>query len=118
MYSRQSSPRQHTSAWQIPRNYSGNAFSSSDGEIFDSSPQAEKSPEQQEAASHTEPSAAASARVETERKGNLFGLSRQGGGIGIEELLILGLVLLISGSDEGEGNNDLAFLLLLLLFIQ
>ena len=51
------------------------------------------------------------------KRNSLFGLSRKGG-IGFEELLILGLVLLISQSDEGENNNDLAFLLLLLLFIQ
>ena len=38
-----------------------------------------------------------------------------GGGIGLEELLILGLVFLISQNYE---KDDLAFLLLMLLFIR
>ena len=116
MYSRQNAPRGQSAPWQIPRNYSGNAFShpepdenSSDLEATETSDEGKKSE-----------NAAAPASVDCNsesKKAGLFGLSRKGG-IGFEELLILGLVLLVSQSDEGEGNNDLAFLLLLLLFIQ
>ena len=116
MYSRQNAPRGQSAPWQIPKNYSGNAFSSASSES--------DIPTEEEASEQSNETVAASAAPSSQgsdredKKSGLFGLSRKGGGIGIEELLILGLVLLISQSDEGEGNNDLAFLLLLLLFIQ
>lgn len=115
MYSRQNSTGRSTAPWQIPKNYSGNAFPpqqpSEECDDESSFQKDEDSPPE---------SATVSASVcgESEKKSGIFGLSRKSGGIGIEELLILGLVLLISQSEEGEGNNDLAFLLLLLLFIQ
>ena len=117
MYSRQNIPRQQSAPWQIPKNYSGNAFSQ---------PQPQRSAEQEEEEAYAEKNEDTQTLSsppfptdckESDKKSGLFGLSRKGGGIGFEELLILGLVLLISQSDESEGNNDLAFLLLLLLFI-
>ena len=111
MYSRQSIPRRES--WQIPKNYSGSTFSQ---------PPSDDPEQETDRESTTEPCASDPVHACTDRseskKGLPFGLSHKSGGIGFEELLILGLVLLISQSDEGEGNNDLAFLLLLLLFIQ
>ena len=111
MYSRQSTPRQQP--WQIPKNYSGSAFS----QLPSDNPEQEPDRERPTDPCASDPVHACTDRSES-KKGLPFGPSHKSGGIGFEELLILGLVLLISQSDESEGNNDLAFLLLLLLFIQ
>ena len=115
MYSRQNRP---SGNWQVPKNYSGNVFSPSQGDdIFANTDESISQDQDVHDDSGSSPASAVSFEPK-EKKSGLFGLSRKGGGIGFEELLILGLVLLISQSDEGESNNDLAFLLLLLLFIQ
>ena len=115
MYSRQNAAGRTSTPWQIPKNYSGNAFSPPPDPSVDTV----EAETVEETRNNTTPSSSdAPVFGEIEQKHSPFGLSRKGGGIGLEELLILGLALLISQSDEGDGNNDLAFLLLLLLFIQ
>ena len=110
MYSRQSAPRQQP--WQIPKNYGGSTFSRTVSEQYGQEEHESGSAEQE-----TERPVSADRDRSESNKSTPFSPSRKGG-IGFEELLILGLVLLVSQSDEGKGNNDLAFLLLLLLFIQ
>ena len=103
----------------IPRNYSGNAFAPPQEEIAEvmgveettipadapSPPSAEESsPEQAAPAAKLFPSLGISSRI-----------SRIFGNLGTEELLILGVILLLAGN---EGTDDLLLLLILLLFIR
>ena len=107
----------------IPRNYSGNAFAPPQAppqeEIEEvmgveettipadapSPPSAEESsPEQAAPAAKLFPSLGISSRI-----------SRLFGNLGTEELLILGVILLLAGN---EGIDDLLLLLILLLFIR
>ncbi len=120
MYARQNTDSRTSRGFRIPGNYSGNAFSSETEEIYPAKEdnnstdtieniQAEPSDKsaQNDAMSDTNAVAAGISR--------LFGKSSASGGIGFEELLILGVIFLIS---QNETKDDLAFLLLLLLFIK
>ena len=120
MYSRQTTDGRHSRSLSIPANYSGSAFRGNEADdtnietvpnIYDDVPTAENG----ESAPVSAPVTARTDRREHESAGifRLFGGSS--GGIGFEELLILGLIFLISQNDSGD---DLAFLLLLLLFIK
>lgn len=101
----------------LPPNYSGSAFYN----IPEDTPHAEDPPVVETEAEETEAYIQSSAegipqggKGEVERAG-LFHMLGSSGGIGLEELLILGLVLLISQNDS---KDDLALLLLLLVFIK
>ncbi|MBQ9783805.1 MAG: hypothetical protein IJW44_04745 [Clostridia bacterium] len=133
MYARQPPDGRIPRNMRIPRNYSGNAFRQ-EPEVSPFSPE-----EQQDAPPDTlpEPSQepvpqerSADTPQESPQEdapagklfpspgfklelGRLFGKDRNGG-IGFEDLLILGLIVLVTQSDT---KDDLAFLLLLLLFI-
>ena len=118
MYSRQNADARSSRGLRIPSNYSGNAF-------FTDVEERQAEPEPADARDEPEKSASADEQAVTasaQTKGNavpsgisqLFGKGSSGG-IGFEELLILGLVFLISQNDT---KDDLAFLLLLLLFIR
>ena len=136
MYARQPPDGRIPRNVRIPRNYSGNAFrqepelsplSPEDPQdaVADTLREASLPQETAPQESHADtPSSAASEdspagklfpspgfRLEL---GRLFGRDRAGG-IGFEDLLIIGLILLVTQSDT---RDDLAFLLLLLLFIQ
>ncbi len=108
MYARQMPDGRYRGGVSIPKNYSGNAFRepSMTSEDIDDTPIEEAVKE--------EVQKAAPAIASVPSHSPLQNLMR-GGGIGLEELLILGLVFLISQNDT---KDDLTFLLLMLLFIQ
>ena len=114
MYSRQGDVR-HTNRVNIPANYGGSFFAPS-ADVGLPSP--EEKPEETPAASSESQETltpVGAAPTKEEHPTGLFGLFGKGnGGVGYEELLILGLALLIS---RNEAKDDLAFLLLLLLFV-
>ena len=135
MYARQPSDGRIPRNVRIPRNYSGNAFRQETEEASFSSDLREEpipTPQQLPAPEDSTPQAqgdaipASAPGSDTPAGklfpspgfkldfGRLFGRDRTGD-IGFEELLILGLILLVSQSDT---RDDLTFLLLLLLFIQ
>lgn len=117
MYARQPSDSRNGHGIRIPGNYSGNAFRSyqapsQDTDKEDESPPIQESDIPQNEENQAETVSAEPTTAHPVGNGRLFG---KGGGIGFEELLILGLVLLVSQNDS---RDDLAFLLLMLLFIQ
>ena len=121
MYSRQNSDGRFSRGLRIPGNYSGNAFrteveedprndntGSTDTEsVITESGIADALPPKKDS-----DTAVSDTAVPT---GFSRVWGRSGGGIGLEELLILGLALIVSQNDS---KDDLAFLLLILLFIQ
>lgn len=133
MYARQPPDGRFPRNVRIPRNYSGNAFrqeeemppptvvaeESRETKLPPASPPPSPSEEEVKEAP-AEPSAAASVGKLFPSPGFRLDLGRflnrgRGGGIGFEELLIIGLIFLLS---QSETKDDLVFLLLLLLFIQ
>ena len=110
MYARQ--PPDRRPPFRIPGNYSGNAFSKKE-----ESPPCEETPETVEAPAPTEESPPPSepAAQPTSSLSRLFGHSEQSMGIGTEELLLLGILLILSQSDEG---GDILPFLLILLFLK
>ncbi len=122
MYARQGPQGRFPRNVRIPQNYSGNAFREEEPiAVLEESPPSDPSPSNQDSAE----APLVSADSEPVGKlfpspgfqfslGKLFGKDR-GLGIGTEELLIIGLILLLS---QGDGSDDLILLLLLLLFIQ
>ncbi|MBO5939224.1 MAG: hypothetical protein J6Q82_06985 [Clostridia bacterium] len=109
---------------RVPRNYSGNAFReeappapSEPIEITDAAKTAESIEEAPptELAPTGEESIPAARSGLFSHTGALGGLFRQGGSIGSEELLLLGLILLLS---QNETQDDLLPLLLILLLIR
>ena len=115
MYARQPPDSRSEGGLRLPGNYGGTAFRSEPVEpdpVIEEEPLPSHSNRADDAISPT--AAQASPPEETVSVGShLF--SRGGGGIGFEELLILGLIFLISQNDT---KDDLTLLLLLLLFIQ
>ena len=119
MYSRQNADARSARGLRIPSNYSGNAFFT-EADERQAEPETADARDEPEKRVSIDDEQAVTASAQT--KGNavpsgisqLFGKG-QSGGIGFEELLILGLVFLISQNDT---KDDLAFLLLLLLFIR
>lgn len=109
MYARQ--PPDRRPPFRIPGNYSGNAFSKKE-----EPPPREETPEEVGAPSASEESPPPSepAAQPTSSLSRLFGHSEQSMGIGTEELLLLGLILLTS---RGENRDDLLPILLLLLLL-
>ena len=103
---------------RLPPNYGGSAFyNTSDIPAEDPDTAAiKKEPQAPDTSSDLSADKPALARNnESEKTGLFHKLSNSSGGIGLEELLILGLALLISQNDAGD---DLALLLLLLVFIK
>ena len=127
MYARQPPQGRFPRPIQLPNNYSGNAFST---EPIDSTeplqepdePKAGEEPKeirnQAESDKKEEPSLSTGKLFPSPGfrldLGRLF-RSDRGAGLGMEDLLLIGLILLIS---QGETKDDLLLLLLLLLFIQ
>lgn len=119
MYVRQSADGRRQRGLNIPANYSGSAFSSISEQPEQSEPPANDSSEiadTQNTDAEVKTAALPLPAQGKETEAGLFRLFGSGtGGIGFEELLILGLVFLISQNDV---KDDLAFLLLLLLFVK
>ncbi len=123
MYARQGPQGRFPRNVRVPQNYSGNAFREEEPiAVLEEAPPVNDTPSTQ----NLEESAPASASSEPIGKlfpspgfqfslGKLLGGKDRGLGIDTEELLIIGLILLLS---QGEGSDDLILLLLLLLFIQ
>ena len=116
MYSRQTADSRRSRNLSIPVNYSGNAFREDTAD--DPSETVTESESSCDPKAVAEPSQAVAIVEREHHEGGtgpfrLFGSSS--GGIGLEELLILGLVFLIS---QNDAKDDLSFLLLLLLFIK
>ncbi|MBQ8849698.1 MAG: hypothetical protein IJ011_05140 [Clostridia bacterium] len=122
MYARQTASGRSARGMNIPANYSGNAFASDTDEAIQNAPEYSEhdipSVNEEDTAEVSEPVSAKEIK-ENEKRTESAGLFQffggSSGGIGLEELLILGLVILISQNDT---KDDLAFLLLILLFIR
>ena len=131
MYARQPPDGRFPRPVRVPRNYSGNAFRQEEegpppDPVFEETPTEELPPEPSPMRREGEATPAPEASADT-AVGKLFPspgfrldlgrfLNRgKGGGIGFEELLIIGLIFLVS---QSETRDDLVFLLLLLLFVQ
>ena len=123
MYSRQNADSRTSRGIRIPSNYGGSAFSA---DSVQDTPAADNGvpPQNTDAIEANARSEPVEQNPETDKNADsvvpsglsrLFGKGVSSGGIGFEELLILGLVFLISQNDT---KDDLAFLLLLLLFIR
>ena len=121
MYSRQNRNGQEDIRVELPRDYSGNAFSPfvPIREQTDACPiieqKEDKCPEREERPAESCPPA------ECEKgKDTAFGLTGLkgllGGNIGLEELLLLGVIFLIFTDNELR-DNELIICLLLILFI-
>ncbi len=120
MYNSRPRYQRYTSEISVPENYSGNAFrdepaekeeknESVDNEIADVPKKVEEKSDEE--------LAVMSAPQKKRGRGASFGLDISRlfkGGIGFEELLILGLILLVS---QDDGNDDVVLLLALLLFV-
>ncbi|MBQ9086352.1 MAG: hypothetical protein IJY47_04105 [Clostridia bacterium] len=126
MYARQPPTGKFSRPFQLPSNYSGNAFAAEEVTEVPSVPEEEKEAEEiptsappQQESEPAEKTASPAGKLFSSPGfhldlGRLF-KSDRGGGIGMEELLLIGLIFLIS---QGETKDDLLLLLLLLLFIQ
>ncbi len=123
MYNSRPRVSRFTSEFELPRNYSGNAFREAIAP-----PPAEVEEQKREAVQEEDVASTAAKTVvedvcmQPEKKKGLLGGAGFGfdvgrlfsGGIGYEELLILGLILLVA---QNEGNEDVLILLVLLLFV-
>ncbi len=121
----------YTSEFELPKNYSGNAFAKDSdlrvAPMVDEPEYEEVNDEMENFANEAREEAGAnsiptSVSVGNDRKsvhkptGFGFDLGRLfGGQMGFEELLIIGLILLMA---QNEGNDDVIVLLILLLFIK
>ena len=118
MYARQSADGRGTKGMKVPPNYGGSAFSGITPPPALTQVDSFEEEERKTVAddSRSLPTGNTSAELRECESGGLFRFfGGESGGIGLEELLILGLVLLISQNDV---KDDLAFLLLLLVFIK
>ena len=128
MYARQGPQGRFPRNLHIPQNYSGNAFRKEEKITEDSA----ELPEEEAIAAVVEPAPAEDAQQAPKKDGEIpagrlfpspgfrldlgrFFKGERGFGIGFEELLIIGLILLVA---QGDAKDDLIFLLLLLLFVQ
>ena len=121
MYSRQNrNPRADVSV-ELPRDYSGSAFYPFSGmQSSDHPPECkpqEHHPECREEEKCEDKSECTVCEAKQPQQPILGGLSGiLGGNIGLEELLLLGVIFLIF-SDDGLRDNELLICLLLILFI-
>lgn len=117
MYARQTADTRGQRDLKVPPNYGGSAFYN----IPEAAPIQKEAPlsnvtECKEADIPSLAQDNAPSKNDIAEKTGLFRMfGDTSGGIGLEELLILGLALLISQNDT---KDDLAFLLLLLVFIK
>ena len=123
MYNSRPRVRRFTSEIEVPENYSGNAFreepereNAVEKPVFDGADSIEADNAVKETAPVLSLGSDKKKGESASQKGGFgFDLSRFfGGGIGYEELLILGLILLVA---QNEGNEDILLLLVLLLFV-
>jgi hypothetical protein len=130
MYARQPPEGHFSRTVRVPRNYSGNAFRNEEA-LEDPNVPADTAPVPETSDTPIPPISdppvlreEETPSAETMGKGILSPgfrldlgrfLHRGKGGFGFEELLIVGLIFLLS---QSETKDDLVFLLLLLLFIQ
>ncbi len=105
MYARQPPDPRFPRNFHIPHNYSGNAFSPKS----EPPPPPEPEPLAAEETESPLPETAPTGTVSTSPLASLFHRS-----LGAEELLLLGVLFLVSQNDE---KDDLLFLLILLLLI-
>lgn len=125
MYVRQTPEGKFPRSVQVPQNYSGNAFRAQEEQVPEArldeaeigqNEAAESPPCENDFLADSVPEKSASSlpslgfRLDMGRR-----FRRQGGFLGTEELLILGLILLVA---SGEENDGVALLLLLLLFVE
>ena len=126
MYNSRPRYSRYTSQINVPENYSGNAFRGvgEDSEVIEVEASERDEVTEQELLEDdhsSEDRATDSIAVHkkaSDSKGEPFGLDIGRlfkGGIGFEELLIVGLILLMA---QGEENDDIVLLLALLLFIK
>lgn len=127
MYSSRPRYSRYSSQFNVPENYSGNAFrkSADRDEVIEVDVDEEEKEtsqsvlETEENAESKNNSVAVSKNTsDTKSAPSGFGLDIGRlfkGGIGFEELLIIGLILLMA---QGEENDDIVVLLALLLFIK
>ena len=118
MYARQTANARASKDLKLPPNYGGSAFYNLSADSAQEPEQEVLSSDQQESDLSAElPTSAAVNEKESksESVGLFHGFGGSSGGIGLEELLILGLALIISQNDT---KDDLALLLLLLVFIK
>ena len=123
MYNSRPRVSRFTSEFEVPQNYSGNAFREENFEenfkeetVVSEEHSVEKNVEE------SVPSSSDKVCEPPTKKKGLFGGAGFGfdmgrlfsGGIGYEELLIIGLILLVA---QNEGNEDILLLLVLLLFV-
>ena len=126
MYNSRPRYSRYTSQINVPENYSGNAFRGvgEDSEVIEVKAEERDEATEQELLEDDHSSAdratdsIAVHKKASDSKGEPFGLDIGRlfkGGIGFEELLIVGLILLMA---QGEENDDIVLLLALLLFIK
>ena len=117
MYNSRPRVQRFTSEIDVPQNYRGNAFRDlppDEPEIVPP-PAAAVEKEAVEEPAVTVSRMCEEEEVTTKKKAFGFNVGRfYSGGIGYEELLILGLILLVA---QNEGNEDTLLLLALLLFV-
>ena len=123
MYNSRPRVSRFTSEFEVPQNYSGNAFREENiEELFEENSEQTVVPEQENFSEKaTEASSDKVCEPQPKKKG-LFGGAGFGfdigrifsGGIGYEELLIIGLILLVA---QCEDSQDILLLLVLLLFV-
>lgn len=128
MYSRYPNYR-FSGGVKVPENYSGNAFKATEekekdiieAELADSEPEREHNDKEALSADREENTPEAVETFKPHSKGLRFpgfhfDIGRIfSGGFGFEEILIIGLILLIS--QNGKGDDDIILLLALLLFV-
>ena len=115
MYNAKPHYNKFTSEFNLPENYSGNAFSEP-REIESAPPVESQEVPKEEVVAEVKDEKKSVPTLATKKKGG-FGidLSRLfGGGIGTEELLILGLILLLRDNEE---SDDIILLLVFLLLL-
>ena len=118
MYNSRPRVRRFTSEIEVPENYSGNAFREEQIDEKLPNEETETSADRKVVAEESVPALAPSVQEKSraDKKAPFrFDIGRFfGGSIGFEELLILGLILLVA---QNEGNEDILLLLVLLLFV-
>ena len=115
MYTRQPSDDRYYRGIRIPNEYHGNAFRNEiqkDDTEDDTPPILENDGHEPTATDEKETKPEAKSASASPLLGGLFGNK---GAIGFEELLIIAIAFIVS---QSEDKDDLAFLLLLLLFIK
>ena len=124
MYNSRPRVSRFTSEFEVPQNYSGNAFrEESNEDFFEDIPQEAAVAEEKRDNDKTATVSGDRVCEPATKKKGIFGGAGFGfdigrifsGGLGYEELLIIGLILLVA---QCEDSQDILLLLVLLLFVQ